>query len=403
MALLRNFPALAERGVRRYVLGQAVSTLGFWVQAITLNLLLWDGTHSPVALGLLNFLLYGPMLVVAPLFGGRLKPQHSRDTVLRILACTLTVSAALLVASIAGLLTPAVILGAALVLGVLSAMETPARQLMLTSSLEDRSKLSNAVAMNTVVFNVGRMAGPAVAAIVYSHAGPTVAIACSFVGILTMRLCVRGITTHRIEVKAAGGMRGALQFARGDEFARRYLPVITCMGLFVGTYQTLIPVLAAQQFGNAAAYTGLFFSCAGAGSFAAALLLSSRFALGPSALPKAPWISVAALAGVALSLWPAMAVPCFVVIGFTLTFVATSVSATLQHRAGDEVRGGVVGLYSMAFMGAMPIGHLMVGLLSSAIGPRHSFGVMACLMSLALVVQRLLQGPSSISNPRRSS
>ncbi len=402
MALLRNFPALAEPGVRRYMLGQAASVLGFWVQAITLNLLLWDSTHSPVALGLLNFLLYGPMLVVAPLFGGRLKPQNSRDTVLRILACTLAVSATLLVASFMGRLSPAGILGAALVLGVLSAMETPARQLMLTSSLEDRSKLSNAVAMNTVVFNVGRMAGPAVAALVYSHAGPTAAIAFSFAGILTMRFCVQGITTHRIEVKAAGGLRGALKFARGDAFARRYLPMITCMGLFVGTYQTLIPVLAAQQFGNAAKYTGLFFSCAGAGSFVAALLLSSRWALGPSALVWAPWVSVAALAGVTASFWPSMAVPCFVVIGFTLTFASTSVNATLQHRAGDEVRGGVVGLYSMAFMGAMPVGHLMVGALSSAIGPRLSFGVLSGLLSVSLVVLQLLN-PSSLSNPRRST
>ena len=398
-SLLRNFPALAEPSVRRYMAGQVASILGYWVQAITLNLLLWELTHSPGALGLLNFLLYGPSLVVAPLFGGRLAPAAARATTLRILAGSMLVAATLLALSLTHRLAPPGLLVAALVMGVLAAMEMPARQLLLSTSLADRRLMPNAVAMNTVVFNVGRMVGPAVAAGVFASAGASAAFTLNLAGLAVMWWCVRGVRPHVAGAvpARAGGIRGALGFARADSFARHYLPTLVCMGLFVGTYQTLIPVLAARQFGDVAFYTGLFFSCAGAGSLGAALTLASRWAPGVHQLGRAPWLSVAALAGVAASAWPALAAPCFAVIGFTMTFTSTAINATLQQRAPDSLRGGMVGLYSMAFLGSMPVGHLMVGALSSAIGPRWAFATLAGALTTALLLLRALVGTVSPS------
>ncbi|MBN9410656.1 MAG: MFS transporter [Burkholderiales bacterium] len=402
LSLLRQFPALAEPGVRRYMAGQVASVLGTWVQNITLSLLLWELTHSPVMLGVLNFLLFGPALVVGPLTGSRLAPATARATVLRVLAGSMLVTATLLAIAFTRGLTPVVLLVAAGVQGVLSAMEMPARQLLLTSSLADRTLLPNAVAMNTVVFNVGRMVGPAIAAVVFSLAGHVSAFVLNLLGLLLMRLCLAGLHAHvhTGPVARAAGLRGALSFARQDAFARRYLPTLVCMGLFVGSYQTLIPVLAAREYGQAAAFTGLFFSCAGAGSLCAALLLASRHAPGEAALRCTPWLSAAALAGVAASAWPALAAPCFVLIGFTFTFTSTCVNATLQHRAPDAVRGGMVGLYGMAFIGSAPIGHLMVGALSAATGPRWAFAALSiALVSSLGLLAALVAAPASFTKP----
>lgn len=400
MSLLKNFPALAEPAMRRYMLGQSASVLGYWIQGITLNLLLWEITHSALALGALNFLLFGPALVVSPLFGSRLAAHAARAATLRIIAGSLSMALLLLLMFELGRLSPAVLLAAAAVLGVLGAMEMPARQLLLTSSLKNRALIGNAVAMNTVVFNIGRMVGPAIAAACFAVFGPASGFALNALGLLLMLACVRHLPgpPPSDTPRRAAGIRAALAFARSDDFARRYLPTLACMGLLVGSYQTLIPVLAARQYGQVALYTGLFFSCAGAGSLCAALLLASRWSAAHGLLRWTPWLSTVALAGVAASAWPALTGLCFYVIGFTLTFSSTAVNATLQTRSPDPLRGGVQGLYSMAFIGSMPIGHLLVGSLSSALGPRWAFAVMsAALIACLGLVSRLI--PPDFSQP----
>ncbi|MEX3943640.1 MFS transporter [Paraburkholderia sp. BR10937] len=386
----RLFPALAEPALRRYACGQVFSVLGSWTQNITLNLLVYHLSGKASVLALLNFLLYGPQLIVAPVAGSRIRAANARRATLCVLATSLTLTSSLLVLWVTGALGVKLILLLALAIGISSAIETPARQLLLVSSLRNPLLTSNAVAMNTMVYNVGRMVGPSIAGFVYPLLGPAAAFAMYACALCVMAMCVRSIHPANLSARSradGGGLRDAVGYVLSDTFSARYLPTLACMGLFAASYQTLVPLLADHAFHNAARYTGIFFAAAGGGSLTAAILLSSAW--GPRTTRKllafAPWSAVAALFTLAFTNEAGLSVPAFCVLGFSLTFSATSTNATIQQRCPDHVRGGLVGMYGMAYNGTMPFGYLLVGTVSEALGVRSTFTAMAIVLASSVV------------------
>lgn len=389
------FPALAEPTVRRYLIGQFCSVMGSWTQNITLSLLMWNLTHSGALIGLLNFLLTAPMIVLPLVAGAKQHPSTARRDTLRILACSFSVAVLLLTGEMLNALSPTALLVGAAFLGVIGSLEVPARQLLLTSSLANKSLLPNAVAMNTLVYNIGRMVGPAVAALAFAHGGATAGFAVNAFGLAIMLLSVSGFSknaiSNDIDLHKRGALKDALALCRKDPFMRQYLPLLVGLGIFVGSYQTLIPVLSAKEFGSAAKFTGVFFGCAGAGALCAAVILATR----PAApiwnrfLANAPWVSAAALTGIAISQFSVVSGICFWVLGLSLSFTTTRINATLQRRSPDHLRGSAVGLYAVCFLGTMPIGHLLVGGSSGFWGPRWtSVGMALCLTGIQLLLRR---------------
>jgi len=385
----RIFPALAEPSLRRYLGGQVASVLGSWTQNVTLNLLVYHLSGSAAILALLNFLLYGPQLFVAPFAGSRISSFNAKRVTLYVLSTSLLLTCSLLALSLLGVLGVRLILALALLIGVSSAVETPARQVLLLTSLCDVMLTSNAVAMNTMVYNVGRMVGPTIAGFVYPSLGPAVSFVIYGLALCVMAACVRSIKPATVPVRSRSpsGLRDAVGYVMNDDFSARYLPILACIGLFAGSYQTLVPLLADHAFHNAARFTGIFFGCAGAGSLSAAILLSS--ALGPAASARliacAPWTAVIALAVLAETTEALASAPAFYLLGFSLTFAATSTNATIQRRCPEHVRGGLVGMYGMAYNGTMPFGYLLVGTASEALGVRNTFGAMSFLLAAGVL------------------
>lgn len=380
------FPALSEASLRRYLSGQVASVLGSWTQNVTLNLLVYHLSGSGAILALLNFLLYGPQLIVAPVAGSRIGAANARRVTLCVLTASLLLTGRLFTLSLLGV---KLILAHGLAIGVSSAVETPARQVLLLTSLQDATHTSNAVAMNTMVYNVGRMVGPTIAGFVYPTLGPRTSFAIYALALCFMAACVRSIRTASAgrPSRAESGLRDAVGYVLSDAFSARYLPILACIGLFAGSYQTLVPLLADQGFHDAARFTGVFFACAGAGSLSAAVLLSSAF--GPRAshrfIAYAPWTAVGALAVLAATTDAAGSIPAFYALGFSLTFAATSTNATIQRQCPDHVRGGLVGMYGMAYNGTMPFGYLLVGSASEALGVRHTFAAMAAVLACGVM------------------
>ncbi|MEC5409241.1 MFS transporter [Paraburkholderia sp. MPAMCS5] len=383
--LSQLFPALAEASLRRYLGGQVASVLGSWTQNVTLNLLIYHLSGSAAILALLNFLLYGPQLIVAPIAGSRIRSANAKRATLCVLMTSLLLTGSLFTLSLLGVLSVNLILAHALAIGVSSAIETPARQVLLLTSLEDASLTSNAVAMNTMVYNVGRMVGPTIAGFVYPTLGPRTSFVIYALALCFMATCVHSIRTASDErpSRSDSSLRDAVGYVLSDAFSARYLPILACIGLFAGSYQTLVPLLADHGFHDAARFTGVFFGCAGAGSLSAAILLSS--ALGPRASGRfiawAPWAAVAALAVLASTTTAAASIPAFYALGFSLTFAATSTNATIQRQCPEDVRGGLVGMYGMAYNGTMPFGYLLVGTASEALGVRDTFAAMAVVLA----------------------
>lgn len=392
--LQRVFPALAEPTLRRYLTGQIVSVLGSWTQNVTLNLVVYQLSGSAAVLALLNFLLYGPQLLVAPLAGARVTSSNARRVTLAVLAASVAVAVSLTGLSVVGALTMPLILAHALLIGILSAIESPARQVLLVSCLEDVSRLSNAVAMNTMAYNVGRMVGPTIAAVIFPTLGAPVAFFIYVVALIVMALCVRSMVIQPRATGRAdkGGLRQAFSYIIDDPFTARYLSILVCMGLFAGSYQTLVPLIADRVFLDAAKFTGVFFACAGMGSLTAAVILSS--AVGPAMTERflwiTPWLAAVALGILGVGAPVVLTGIAFFLVGFSLSFSATSTNATIQRRCPDQVRGALVGMYGMAYNGTMPFGYLLVGSVSEAIGVQGAFAAMSaalggCLLLLTVV------------------
>jgi MFS transporter, DHA1 family, staphyloferrin A biosynthesis exporter len=390
----RLFPALAEPALRRYACGQVVSVLGSWTQNITLNLLVYHLTGMASVLALLNFLLYGPQLLVAPLAGSRIRSQNARRATLCVLGTSMLLTMSLLTLWAMGLLGVKLILLHALAIGISSAVETPARQMLLVTSLLDQRLTSNAVAMNTMVYNVGRMVGPSIAGFVYPAFGPGAAFGMYACALAVMAWCVRSMKTSGAPrpARTDSGLRDAVGYVMSDTFSARYLPILACIGLFAASYQTLVPLLADRAYHNAAHFTGVFFAAAGSGSLSAAVLLSSAWGPRASArlLALAPWSAVVALVVLASTNDIALSIPAFCALGFSLTFSATSTNATIQQRCPEHVRGGLVGMYGMAYNGTMPFGYLLAGTAAEALGVRNTFSVMALVLASCVIAISVL-------------
>ncbi|MFT3820859.1 MAG: MFS transporter [Rubrivivax sp.] len=394
----RWFPALAERNVRLYMLGQSVSILGTWVLDILLNLVLWEGTRSPALLGTLNFLLYMPGLVITPLFAAGLSAANARRRTMGVLAGGLAVAAALAACSAAGRLTVPAIMALAIARGVLNGMEQPARQMLLASSVPSPAHIGGAVALNTLVFQVARMAGPALAALLFAGVGAAWGFAFSALAIVVMMACVLRVRPAAIADPTAGqpagdaaprgGLRGALSFVRADRFGSLFLPVIVCMAACTGGYQSLVPVLADRVFGNTARWTSLFFAAAGAGALSAALIFSTTWATAAQRrLPvPVPWLVALALLGLGFSRSAPASLLCFGVIGFGMTALTVGTTATLHRHVPPDARNGLIALMLVAFNGVVALAQMPAGLLAARFGVQGAFRVMGGAMLGAMLL-----------------
>ncbi|MGI4812374.1 MAG: MFS transporter [Janthinobacterium lividum] len=391
-ALSRLFPALGDPAVRLYLTGQIVSVMGSWVLDITLNLLTWHLTGSPSSLGLLNFLIYAPTVVVTPLFSSILTRANARRVTLRVIFGTLMVGLTLTVLMGTGLLSMTIIFMVAGVRGLLNGMEMPSRQMVMTAATDDPVRVANAVAMNTMVFQVARMLGPAIAAAMFTTIGPTWAFGLSTAAFAFMLYCVLRLpvvesTEHMAAKVGPSGIRAAMKFVRYDRFGALFFPVTISMAFFVGAYQTLVPVLASRVYGDAATFTGMFFGAAGGGALVAAIVLSSRFIM-PAVKHLSvlmAWMIAAALCLIGATRHAAVVMPCFFVIGFGLTMISTGTNAVMQRNAPSSLRGGLIGLFLAAYNGLLPLSQLLGGALAEWLNVRMTFVIMGSGLALTIL------------------
>lgn len=390
------FPALAEPQVRLYLFGQALSMLGTWTLDITLNLLVWELTRSPVMLGVLNFLLYAPAVLATLLLSSRLTPSNAQRIATRVLLGAVLLAIGLACAAALSWLPLVMLMVAAALRGALGGMEVPSRQMLLLHLCQDPGHLGNVVAMNTVVFLLARTLGPALAALMFEPLGPIWAFGLSALTSGFMLRCLLRLRVVQAQPAAdaalgasgqAGGLRGAWAFVRADRFGSLFLPAVACVAFCVGAYQTLVPVLADQGFGNANRWTGAFYAAAGVGALVAAVLLSSRHldALLRRLLLVVPWFAVLALGLLAIAREPVLALLAFAVLGFCTSFMGTGTNATLQRRIPPEARGGLIAIFLLAFTAPLPLAQLTAGALAQWLSVGSTFALLAVMLMAALL------------------
>lgn len=368
-------PAFAAPRYRIFAAGQALSVLGSWIQQVALSWLVFRITGSVFYLGLCGFLLQIPHLFIAPA-AGFLIDRLPRVTTLIIVNVWLAVLAVTLAAlTLSGASRIELYLMVACLIGIGTACEAPTRQSLIGAIVEDRTLLPSAISFNSVLFNTGRMVGPAIAGVLLSHFSEGVCFvinAVSFVAIIGALVAMRLPESRTLALPAGRRMlvRESIKRLIALPVARYILPSASAVALCALPLNQLMPSIAVTFFEGGAGQVGLLLSASGIGALSAALFLSlqkthhAQYRI----VQIAPFIAGAGLMCVSQSrsLW--LTLPLLAIVGAFVLSTSVSTNTLLQQSVDDSWRGRVIGLYFMFFIGMAPFGNLISGWLASHVG-----------------------------------
>jgi MFS family permease len=368
----------SSRNFRLYLSGQFVSAVGTWMNFTTMSWLVWKLTGSGTALGVNSALAFGPVLVLGA-WGGVLADRFDKR---RILIVTQSAFAVVSLTLAALVFTDAIALwmiySLSVVSGIINAIDNPARQ-SFYAEMVGEEVLTNAVSLNSATFTGARVIGPAVAGLLIWSVGMAICFlidGLSFFAVLAALLAMRPEQLHREEraTREKGRLVEGLRYVWHTDELRRPLLVMAVVFTLAFQWQVLVPMMAEQVFHANSLGFGLMSAAAGAGSFLAAILSANR-----NRRPTMRLIGLFALAvGTAMVLVSSspdlvLAVVAMIPVGFSaMSFMITG-NTMLQLTSVPQMRGRVMALYGVVFLGSTPLGAPIVGWLGERLGPRVDF------------------------------
>jgi MFS family permease len=379
---------LFQRNFFPYWLGNLISNSGTWFQSVAQVLFVYRTTGSLVMVGVINFAQFVGMLVVTPL-GGSFADRFDRRT--------LVIWAQLVAAGLAALLailtsleltTLPVLFVLVLLIGTAVALATPTTQALI-SSLVPRDQLPRAIAMNGVTYQAARVIGPILGALVVAQLG--FAAAFSFNAGSFLALAIGVAMVHPIERQARPLGRlpavwGAVRLVRHDRYLAPVLAVGAAVSFAMDPLITTGAEFATQEFGRADTLVGLLVGVYGAGAIAAAFTRSWRGVASHRRLASSVGLIVIGMLTFAIGPSLAVALPALFVAGYGHLSSTAASTATVQLSVPDEMRGRIMALWTLSFLGVRPLGSLLSGTIAAVAGVRVS----ALVMTLPAVVVALV-------------
>lgn len=366
--------ALRHRNLRLFFAGQGISLVGTWMQQVAMSWLVYRLTDSAFLLGVIGFSSQFPSLVMAP-FAGALADRWSRYRMVVTTQTLAMIQAVVLAALVMGdAIAVWHLIVLAVVAGVINGVDIPARQALLVKLVDGQEDLPNAIALNSSMFNAARLVGPALGGVLIGvwGEGPVFVLnAMSFVGVLGALAMMR-LPGGRGE-RAGPVLRhikDGFNYAFGFPPIRDLLLVLAGISLLGIPYVILFPVFARDILGGDASTLGLLTACSGAGALVGALHLASRDTvrgLGRVIARAAGFFGLTVI-GFALSTNLVVSCVMLAIGGYGLMLTTASINTVLQTLVGEDMRGRVMSLYTMAFMGMMPLGSLVGGAVASRLG-----------------------------------
>ncbi len=379
--------ALRHRNFQLFFAGQLISLVGTWMQTVAQSWLVYRMTGSTLLLGAVGFASQIPVFLVAPI-GGAIADRTNRH---RVVIATQTVSMALAFLLAVLTLTHRIqvwqIMLLAAGLGVVNAFDIPARQAFLMDMV-GREDLMNAIALNSSMFNGARILGPAVAGIVVAWVGEGW---CFFANAVSYIAVIAGLLMMKLEHPANLANRGSpiAHIIEGFRFVldaapiRAILLLLGLVSLAGMPYSVLMPVFASDILHGGARELGMLMGATGVGALLGALSLATR--VGVKGLGRIIGLCAAGF-GASLILfsfsrifWLSMVL--LVPVGFTMMIQMASSNTLLQSMVPDQLRGRVISVYSMMFMGMAPFGAFLAGAIANRIGAPWTVAVggVACI------------------------
>lgn len=400
------FRAFQNRNYALFFTGQSISQIGTWMQRTAVSWLVYSLTHSAFMLGVAVFSQQIPSFLFS-LTGGVVADRYDRRKIL-LITQTLSMLQAVLLAAL--VLTDhysiAVVLALSVVLGIVNAFDTPARQPMVHDMVNNKEDVGNALALNSAMVNIARLIGPALSGIVLQAFGAGICFslnAVSFVAVLTSLLLMKFPPFKpTVKKRSESGLAEGFRYLIDTPSIGVVILMLACMSLFVLPYDTVLPVFAKEVFKGNASTFGYMYSFMGFGAICGTLFLASLKKGGN--LKRVLLVCTGILAaGLMLFSWVRyfpVAMLIAVIIGFGSLTPMTASITIVQVEAAPHMRGRAMSYVAMSFFGMLPLGSLLIGFISEKTSAPIAMaceGIMAVL--IMIVFSRYLGGKSVKNDP----
>ena len=368
------FRALRHRNFRLFFGGQIISLIGTWMQTVAQAWLIYRLTGSSVLLGVLGFVGQFPIFLLSPLAGVAADRWPRRRVVIATQSASMLLAYILAALTMTGRINVGEIIVLATCLGIVNAFDVPARQSFLIEMV-GREDLLNAIALNSSMFNGARVAGPAVAGVLVAVIGEGW---CFLLNGISYLAVIAGLFMMRIDetlvvhdgAAALEKLREGLRFARHTKPIRTLLMLVAIVSFMALPYTVLMPIFAVRILHGGASAYGTLMGAVGVGAMFGALTLAMRRqlrGLGTVVAYSATGLG-ASLVLFSLSHWYWLSFTILVLSGFTMMMQFTATNTLIQAMVPDQLRGRVMSLYAMMFLGMTPLGSLLAGTVADHIG-----------------------------------
>jgi len=370
----QTFRALRHRNYRLFFFGQLVSLIGTWMEQTAMGWLVYELSSSKFLLGVVAAAGTAPMLLLS-LWGGSVADRYPKRSIL-VGTQAVSMVVAFILATIVwgGHVQPWHIVLLASINGIAMAFDMPARQAFVIE-MTSKEDLMNAISLNSSVFNGARLVGPAVAGFVLEHFSAAICFffnGTSFLAVIAGLLMMRivRVTSEKPKISAREHALGGLSYVRQNRRVLTIMTLFAIVGIFGWSYSVLMPAYAADVLGVSARGFGALMSASGLGALIGALTIASvghRFAPRKLALGGL-WLFSGALLAFSLTRLFPLALLFLLFVGLGMMFFFATSNTTVQTIVPDDMRGRVMGIWSLIFGGMVPIGSLVAGTMARFIG-----------------------------------
>ena len=388
--MIHSLRAFRHRNYRLMFCGQSFAVLGNWIQYLAMTWLVYRLSGSAWLLGVTGFASMVGILVLAPFAGLWADRVDRKKLLLATQLAAMVPGFALAALAWTGTVEIWHVVVLSALFGVVMAIEVPVRQTFTPTLVPAREDLASAIAFNALMQNGGRMLGPTIAGVLIAASGEAICFflngASKIAAVATlMMIAVAPSERAGGESSAWRSLKDGLAYTWNSVPLRGLLPVVALVTFMASPYQTLMPIFAAEVFSGGADTLGVLIGAAGLGGIAGMLVLASR----KDVRGLMSWIAAsAAIAGATLIVFSysksfVLSLAMIGVVGLAALTVAMGVSTIIQTIVEDHMRGRVMGLFTVSFMGMFPLGSLAAGALADRVGPQHTLAVggVACVLT----------------------